>query len=271
MKKPLIQNGIIKYGTISALLELLVSIPSELSTTAFYGLILLSCGTSLISASMGIGGGTVLLAVMAQVIPIKALIPVHGVVQLGSNFGRAMMLMSQLNWQLTAWFLAGSLAGALLGGQIVVSLPVITLKVTLGVFILYSVWGPKLSGLSSNTRGLLGGGFLSTLLTMFVGATGPFVIAILRSFELSRSTLVATSAACMVFQHLLKIIVFGLLGFAFSPYTSLVALMMISGLFGTFIGTKLLVKVDEKKFQQGLNIVLSLLALRLIIVPFLNY
>jgi len=54
--------------------------PTELSTLAFYSLVLLSCVTSMISASMGIGGGTVLLAVMAQVIPIKAIIPVHGVV-----------------------------------------------------------------------------------------------------------------------------------------------------------------------------------------------
>lgn len=254
---------------ISSLVELL-SIPTELSTTAFYSLVLLSCFTSLISASMGIGGGTVLLAVMAQVIPIKAIIPVHGVVQLGSNFGRAMMLVLQLNWQLTAWFFAGSVIGALLGGQLVVSLPVTVLKVTLGVFILYSVWGPKLSAVSGNTRGLLGGGFLSTLLTMFVGATGPFVIAILRSFELSRSALVATSAACMVIQHMLKIIVFGLLGFAFWPYASLIVLMIISGLLGTFIGTKLLVKIDEKKFKQGLNIILSLLAFRLIVSPLLN-
>jgi len=244
--------------------------PTELSTLAFYGLVLLSCVTSMVSASMGIGGGTVLLAVMAQVIPIKAIIPVHGVVQLGSNLGRAMMLMPQLNWQLASWFLLGSLVGALVGGQIVVSLPVTILKVTLGVFILYSVWGPKLSRLSGNTRGLLGGGFLSTLLTMFVGATGPFVIAILRSFELSRTALVSTSAACMVIQHLLKIIVFGLLGFAFWPYMGLMVLMILSGLIGTFIGTKILLKVNEIKFKHGLNIILSLLALRLIIEPLLN-
>ena len=206
---------------------------------------------------------------MAQVIPVKAIIPVHGVIQLGSNFGRAMMLMPQLNWHLAAWFLLGSLIGAVVGGQIVVSLPVTILKVTLGVFILYSVWGPKLlgsklSGLSGNTRGLIGGGFLSTLLTMFVGATGPFVIAILRSFELTRTALVSTTAACMVIQHLLKIIVFGLLGFVFSPYALLIILMILSGFLGTFLGTKILVKVDEKKFRQGLNILLSVLALRLI-------
>ena len=247
-----------------------LALPSELSISVFCGLVLLSCLTSMISASMGIGGGTVLLTVMAQVIPIKAIIPIHGVVQLGSNFGRAAMLMPQLNWQLAAWFLLGSLVGALVGGQIVVSLPVTILKVTLGVFILYSVWGPKLTGLSGTTRSLLGGGFLSTLLTMFVGATGPFVIAVLRSFELSRNALVATSAACMVIQHLLKIVVFGLLGFAFLPYINLIALMILSGLIGTFIGTKILLKVDEKKFKYGLNIILSALALRLIIEPLFN-
>jgi hypothetical protein len=40
--------------------------------------------------AFGIGGGAALLAVMASLVPPAALIPVHGVVQVGSNLGRAL-------------------------------------------------------------------------------------------------------------------------------------------------------------------------------------
>lgn len=244
-------------------------IPSDISSLGFYSLVLISCFTSMLTASIGMGGGTLLLAIMAQIIPVKAIIPVHGLVQFGSNFGRAAILLPKVDLQLTTWFLLGSLIGALIGGQIVVTLPVIILKVVLGAFILFSVWGPNIAGLVGSIASLFGGGFISTLLTMFIGATGPFVIAILRPFQLSPPALVATSAACLVIQHLLKVLVFGYLGFLFAPYLALIVLMILTGLTGTFIGTRFLLKVDEKKFKRWLNIVLTVLAIRLIVTAFL--
>jgi uncharacterized membrane protein YfcA len=239
-------------------------IPDSVGLGSFVLLIALSCLTSMLTASIGIGGGTVLLAVMAQLIPVKAIIPVHGVVQLGSNFGRAAIMAPQLNKTLVLWFALGSVVGAMVGGQIVISLPIITLQAVLGAFILFSVWGPKLNSSSGSSASLLGGGFLSTLLTMFVGATGPFVLAILRAFSLPPQALVATSAACLVIQHMLKVLVFGLLGFAYAPYFWMIGLMVASGFIGTLLGRRILIKTDPAKFKQALNLVLTVLALRLI-------
>jgi len=246
-----------------------IVLPETLSWGMFIVLIVLSCFTSMLTASLGIGGGTVLLAVMAQVLPVKAIIPVHGVVQLGSNFGRAMVMLPNTRWDLFAWFVIGSILGAVIGGQIVVSLPVDLLRGLLGGFILFSVWGSALLKRSidsrfTNSKSLTIGGLLSTVLTMFVGATGPFVIAILKPFKLAPKILVATNAVCLVVQHLLKIVVFGFLGFVFTPYISLIVLMMISGFVGTIIGRNILLNLNQKAFETGLNIILSLLGLRLL-------
>jgi uncharacterized membrane protein YfcA len=158
----------------------------------------------------------------------------------------------------------------------VISLPTNLLQASLGGFILLTVWGPQiwhtnlLSNSSlfnsfANSKSLLIGGLASTFLTMFVGATGPLVLATIRLFKLNRLNLVATSAACLVLQHALKILIFGLLGFAYSPYFLLILLMICSGFIGTLIGRKLLIKADEQRFQAWLNIILSALALRLIL------
>lgn len=221
--------------------------------------------TSFITASMGIGGGTLLLAVMAQALPPAAIVPVHGVVQFGSNFGRTLLLLKYVNWRLFAIFASGALVGAWVGGNVVVSLPAETLKPILGAFILFSVWGPGLKQRSISKPGLCLGGVVTSIATMFVGATGPFVLALLRTFKLAPPNLVATNSLCLVLQHLLKAVVFGFLGFAFQPYIELIACMIAAGFIGTVLGKKVLMRVNTKHFETLLSVILTLLALRLII------
>ena len=239
-------------------------IPEVLSSADFWLLVAVSFFTSFITAAVGIGGGTVLLAVMAQVVPVKAIIPVHGFVQLGSAVGRTLVMYASINKALFGWFLLGCIVGAFIGGQIVVTLPVDVLRVTLGLFILYSTWGPKLGSFVRSTKVLAFGGLATTTLTMFVGATGPFVMSLLRPFQMAPIALVGTFSACIAVQHLAKILVFGLIGFAFGPYLPLIALMIATGFIGTLLGKRHLLRVEPKKFALGLNIVLTLLALRLI-------
>lgn len=235
-----------------------------MTVLVFVGLIALSFFTSMLSASMGIGGGSILLAVMAQVVPVKAIIPVHGMVQLGSNVGRSIIMLSHVNWLYLLWFFAGSVFGALLGGQLVVSLPADTLRFVLACFILFSVWGPEISSRVSSVQSLAVGGLFSTILTMFVGATGPFVLSLYRALALPRLALVATNAASLVVQHALKVITFALLGFVYSPYLWFILLMVASGFLGTIMGRYFLLKIDEKLFQSWIKIILTILAIRLL-------
>ncbi len=244
--------------------------PESLSPAISWSFVLLSFFTSLLTASFGLGGGAVLLAVMAQTMPVTALIPVHGAVQTGSNLGRTLIMLPNVRWDLLSWFLLGSLVGALLGGNLVISLPQDFLRALLGAFILFSVWGASWR-FSRVSRPLLsGGGFITTFLTMFVGVAGPLVVGFIRAFGLSSVGLVATTAACMATQHILKIVIFGFLGFAFAPYLPLIALMILSGFFGTVLGRKVLMKIDQKLFSRVLNIILTLLALRLIFTAVLG-
>ena len=51
-------------------------------------LIILAGFTSMVSAAFGAGGGLMLLVIMASMMPMSVVIPVHGLVQLGSNANR---------------------------------------------------------------------------------------------------------------------------------------------------------------------------------------
>jgi len=111
---------------------------------------------------------------------------------------------------------------------------------------------------------LASAGAVTTFLTMFVGATGPFVVTLLCGFKLEKVTLIASSGALLVFQHLFKVIVFISLGFVFEPYIGLMILMVCAGFIGTILGKSVLLKIDEQRFKRVLQILLSALAIRLL-------
>ena len=239
-------------------------LPPGLGELAALGLVGVSFITSMLTAALGIGGGVLLLATMAPLVTPAAVIPVHGVVQLGSNVGRAALQWSRIDWPTFGYFLAGAVVGAGLGGQLAINLPGAWLRIGLGLFILYSVWGPKPTVRRSDRLvNVLMGGFAS-FLTMFFGATGPFVAASLAARLDNRLVYIGTHAACMTAQHGLKILVFGLLGFAFAPWLPLIVAMIATGFAGTFVGTRLVHKLPEQRFRTGLRLLLTLLALNLL-------
>lgn len=240
-------------------------LPPDLGWPLALMLCVLSFFTSAITAAVGLGGGVMMIAVLASIVPPLAVVPLHGVIQLGSNFGRVIVQRRHVVKDIFVWFVAGSVIGALLGGRLAFALPATALKGILGLFILYSVWGPKPKLPGSQATQFAFGGLVSTFLTMFVGATGPFVAAILPRERLSKTQMVGTHAANLTVQHLLKVATFGLLGFAFAPWMPLLAAMIATGFLGTLAGSRLLARLPERGFSIAFKTVLTLLAINLLL------
>jgi len=159
---------------------------------------------------------------------------------------------------------AGGLVGAVLGGALVTDLPEEVLLLVIGVFVTGMAW-VRIPPLGRGERGVIAaGGVASTVLTMFVGATGPFVMTLFRNAGLSHRALVATNAAGMSVQHVLKMIVFGVLGFAFAQWVPLMVAMVAAGFVGTFAGARLLSRLPERGLSRALQIVLTAIGVQLI-------
>lgn len=236
-------------------------IPTDLGIVVGTALLAASFFGSFITVALGIGGGAFLLAVMASFMPPAALIPVHGVIQLGSNVFRALLLRAHVHWRPILAFATGSIAGVAVGGAIAVELPPGLVLIGVGAFVIFSVLARPPAWL--RRHGLLTG-MVSSFLTMFFGATGPFVATFVKSLDLDRQTHVATHATLMTLQHALKILVFGFLGFAFGPWLAFMAAMVGAGFLGTVAGRHVLVQMSEKGFKRALDVMLILISLRLI-------
>jgi uncharacterized membrane protein YfcA len=229
-------------------------------------LVVVSFAGSALAATLGLGGGALVLAVMALYFPPAVLIPLHGVVQVGSNCGRAALMIRQVIGGILPIFIIGSIIGAVAGAKLVVSLPVSWLQLVVALFVIYAAWGArfKFSGGRPSQAKFFIVGMLAAFATMFVGATGPLIAPFVISSSGDRRQVVATHAMLMTVQHGVKILAFGFLGFAFWPYVPFLAAMLVAGFAGTWFGRNILYRLPEHAFRLGFSLVLTLLALELL-------
>ena len=228
-------------------------------------LICLAGLTSFLTAALGAGGGLLLLVVMASILPMAVVIPLHGLVQLGSNGNRMLMTFRYIDVPMLAFFSLGAIFGAVGASFIVVELPLELMKIAVGLFVIFLLWGatPTIRETSNTWRILVGLG--TTFISMFVGASGPLVGSLMQVNGYEKMRFIATFSSCMTFQHLLKAIVFGTIGFSFWQWLPLILAMIASGAIGTWLGIKQVKKISADKFKSIFRLILSILSIQLII------
>jgi len=240
-------------------------VPAPLSDGVAMALVALSFATSMLTAALGLGGGILMVAAMASVVPPAALIPVHGLVQLGSNSGRAVLFFRHVRRPIVLWFVLGAAVGVTAGALVAVRLPREALLILVGVFVLATTWMPALGRYRVPDRGFTVVGAATAFLTMFAGATGPFLAPFLAPERLGdRYATIGTFAACMTMKHGLKVAAFAAVGFAYLPWLPLVALMIASGFLGTLAGRQVVARLPEARFRTAFKVLLTVLALRLL-------
>ena len=145
----------------------------------------------------------------------------------------------------------------------VVGLPFWLLLALVAGFVLYGTWSPGCRSARPGRAVFFAVGAGSSLVTMLVGATGPLIAPFVSAACGERRQGVATHALLMSVQHGIKVLAFGLLGFAFGPYLPLLAGLLAFGLLGTWVGGRLLARLPEDVFRRGLRMILTVLAARL--------
>lgn len=239
-------------------------LPEHFSPLLALALIVCSAITSMITAALGAGGGVMLLAIMALSMPTAAIIPVHGMVQLGSNANRALMTWRHINLRVIAWFLPGVILGAWLASRLLINVPLGAIQLSIALFILLLCWGPAIPKVATGKIGTLLASTLTSFLSLFVGATGPLVAAFIKQQHANnRMQTVATFAAAMTLQHAPKSLAFGAAGFVFHNWLPLIAAMIAAGALGTWLGLHILSRISDRHFTRLFNLALTLLAIRL--------
>jgi uncharacterized membrane protein YfcA len=125
------------------------------------------------------------------------------------------------------------------------------------------------AGRRTPTWALIPAGILGGFLTITVGATGPYVAAVLVGADLERRGFVATQAAIQTFGHFLKIPMFLAVGFAWRDQLALIVPLILCVTAGTVVGTRLLARLPEPAFRRALRLLLGILGARLLLSPWI--
>jgi len=229
-----------------------------------FALGLFSTITSLLTAVAGLGGGMLLLALMAQIFAPSILIPLHGVAQFFSNANRGVIHRNKLEWSYLKPFIAGSVLGAFLFVPLVVYVNPVVGAIAVGCFILMVTWFPKWLNVS-RLPPVLSGGITSGLGVLF-GATGPLAMSAHPKANWSKEQIVGNHGAAMAFQHGVKVIAYLVAGIQLHKYLLHIGVLFFGAWFGTYIGTRLLKKFTDDRFKTMLKWVLTILGIRLILL-----
>jgi len=227
--------------------------------------------TSMLSAVIGMAGGITLLSVMLLFFEPLVAIPIHGVVQLVSNSSRTYVQRKHVDWTILWRYSVMLVPMGFVGIEVAQALPPNVTRALIGVFVLIATWrrGWLLIGTHPERadihRRFFFLGAVVGLINMTIGAAGPLIAPFFLKIGLSRQAMIGTKAACQAVGHLVKIAIFGIAGFVFAEYAIPLALLSVSVIAGTWIGSQVLESVNERWFTRLYKGVLTLVALRLVV------
>ena len=242
-------------------------------------LILSAFITSSISAVLGMGGGIILLGIMAVIIPEGyKVIALHGMVQLFSNTTRTYVFRKYVKTQLIKQFFNGALIGISFSVGIIITLiyyfdvqsaneiKVEVLKPFIGLFIVWNLFlkGPKKAKI---VKSFVPVGLVAGLSSIFVGAVGPLIAPFFLIKSFNKEHIIANKAAAQMITHLSKIPLF--IYFFNMDYTAELKILIpliLAVYVGTGFGKKILYFIPELLFKKLFKITLFIISIRLILL-----
>ena len=234
--------------------------------------------TSSISAVLGMGGGIILLGIMAIIIPEGYMvIALHGIIQLFSNSTRTFVFRNHIKLNIVKEFLKGASIGLFISGIIIMLLmhafnvqsaneiKFDILKPLIGIFIIWYLFFKKSKEKKKMSSFVWPGG-VSGVSSVFIGATGPLIAPFFLNDELNKENIIANKAACQVISHLGKIPLF-IYFFNVNYINELNVLLplIFSVYIGTNVGKHLLQFIDEDLFKKLFRYTLITIAIKLIL------
>ncbi len=223
--------------------------------------------TSALTAVVGAGGGTALIAIMLQFMTPAAAIPVHGAVQLASNTTRVWLFWRHMAWPIIIRFALLMPLGVWLGIALFQGLPTEVIQILIGCFVLISLVTRQLGNLRGKDLPLCAFvpiGFVTGILNMIVGVIAPVLGVLMIRDDLSKEQVVGTLGFFGFIGNLLKIAGFTLIGFSFAEYGLTMACMIPAAVIGTRVGRAVLSNLNERYFLIAFRVVLVILAVKLI-------
>jgi uncharacterized membrane protein YfcA len=223
---------------------------------------LLMIGTAFLSGIFGMAGGLILIGVLLVVFPLPTAMVLHAVTQMASNGWRAILWWRHIAWRTIAFNVAGNLVSVGLWSiwLYVPDKAMALLLLGLSPFIVRAI-PEKVMPRTFGPAQVAATGFVSMMLMLTTGVTGPLLDTMFLRSTLERRQIIATKAACQLFSHGFKLVYFGvLIDQAGTVEPWFLAIAVASSMIGTSLGKLLLERLCEAQFRAWSNRLITALA-----------
>lgn len=217
------------------------------------------------------GFGTALIAapVLAQVMPVAAIVPMLALLDCLAAVINGVTLSEKIAKREMVWLIPLLIAGSILGGYLLLVIPPKPMMLALGLFVVgYAVW----SLASPSFKGRLGQGWVvpfgaigGVFSAMF--GSGGFIYSIYLSHRLDdKDAIRATVSVLIAFAAVTRVVIFAIAGMYTSATLPIAALLLVPAmLLGLYAGHRLTVKMSREQFIRVLSCVLLVTGASLVV------
>lgn len=216
----------------------------------------------------GFGSSTIFLPLASYFVDFKIALALVAIFHLFGNIGRITFFRHGLNKRVLLLFGVPSFLLSLLGATLVGDLSQTILKLMLGIFLIaLSVTflvKPKLA-FPANTKSLIIGGGASGFIVGLIGTGGALRATFLTGLKLDKEKYIATAAVIALGTDATRIPFYVSSGFLTEQYYYFIPILFAIALGGSFVGRKIVNRINQEKFKKMVLIAIILASIKFIV------
>jgi uncharacterized protein len=231
-------------------------------------LIILGFFSEIVGTMAGFGSSTIFLPLASYLVEFKTALVLVAIYHLFGNISRITFFRHGLDRNVLLIFGIPSFVLSLIGATLVGTLSQTFLKLILGIFlIVLSVLfliKPRLA-FPDNKKALVLGGGISGFMVGLIGTGGALRAAFLTGFKMDKQKYIATSAALALGTDATRIPYYVSAGFLPEQYYYLIPFLCVSAFLGSYVGRKIVTKIDQEKFKKMVLIAIILVSIKFVL------
>ena len=231
-------------------------------------LIILGFFSEILGTMAGFGSSTIFLPLASYLVDFKTALVLVAIFHLFGNVSRITFFRRGLDWNVLLIFGIPSFVLSLIGATLVGNLSQTFLKLLLGIFLIVLsvvfLIKPKLAFPATRKSLVLGGG-VSGFLVGLIGTGGALRAAFLTGLKMDKEKYIATSAVVALGTDATRIPYYISSGFLPEQYYYLIPFLCVSAFLGSFVGKKIVSRIDQEKFKKMVLIAIILVSIKFIL------
>lgn len=222
----------------------------------------------IIGTMAGFGSSTIFLPLALMFVDFKTAIVLVAIFHLFGNMSRIIFFRQGFDKRIILQFGMPSVLLSLLGAFLIGVLPQPVLKLILGIFLITTsisfLIKPALR-LPTNTGIFIAGGSATGFITALVGTGGALRATLLQGFNIEKVKYIATSATIALATDATRIPIYISQGFLTEQYFLYLPILFAIAVAGSFIGRKIVRRIDQEKFRKMVLVAIILVSINFII------